>query len=77
MTKDEAKIFLSGHVVRRELGKLYADLFAEFIYKEGYEIVDRKLDDDTARHLDNELSDVESDDWIREVLIGLGVEEGK
>uniref|UniRef100_A0A6H1ZHE9 Uncharacterized protein n=1 Tax=viral metagenome TaxID=1070528 RepID=A0A6H1ZHE9_9ZZZZ len=77
MTKDEARMFLSSLVAKRELGRLYADLFAEAIYAAGFEVVDRKIDDDTARHLDNELSDVESDDWIREVLIGLGAEEGK
>ena len=46
MTKDESKIFLSGHVVRRELGKFYADLFSEFIYDNGYEIVKTEVRDD-------------------------------
>ena len=60
MNKEEARIFLSGLVAKRELGRLYADLFTEAIYEEGYEIVDRKLDDAT---IEKQMD--ESDDYLR------------
>jgi len=80
MTKNEALFYCNqwAHGGAYRLSEHAAAIdFIHYCYSDGVEIIDRKIDVDTARHLDNELSDVESDDWIREVLIGLGAEEGK
>jgi len=67
MTKNEAEVlwdkFLDDYLEHswRILGdeSLSAYLFIEYIYNNNMEIVDRTIDEDTARNLDNELSEGE------------------